>query len=67
MSKKEIKNLYETLSQSGDLIEMFPGMTGDWKIDKDEFSKQYKINNEYLNDFDLEEDDNLAYSDHLDF
>jgi hypothetical protein len=67
MSKKEIKNLYETLSMSGDLSEMFPGMTGEWKIDKDEFSKQYKINNEYLNDFDSDEDDSLAYSEEFNF
>lgn len=67
MSKREIKNLYESLLVSGELLDMFPGMTGEWKTDKDEFSKEYDINNKYLNDFDFDEDDSLAFSDHLDF
>lgn len=68
MSKKEIKLMYETISQSGDLLDMFPGMTGNWKFDKDDFTKYYEINTQLLNNadcFDDGEDD--VYTEQFDY
>ena len=67
MSKREVKNLYESLLLSGELCDMFPGMTGEWKKDKEEFSREYEINNNILNDYDFEEEDTISFSDDFNF
>jgi hypothetical protein len=66
MSKQEIKNLYNTMLNSGDLFEVYPGLSGDWKLDKDKFIEQYNLNQEFILDDDFsdlflskEEDDYL--------
>lgn len=57
MSQKEIKKLYDSLLHSGDLLEEFPNMTGEWKKDKKEFTDQYMKNEEILNQDILDLDD----------
>lgn len=49
MSTKELKLVYESLVDSGDLKEMFPSMTGNWEKDKTKFSKSY-LDATYLGD-----------------
>ena len=52
---------------SGDLFEVYPGLSGDWKLDKDKFIEQYNLNQEFILDDDFsdlflskeEEDDYL--------
>jgi hypothetical protein len=48
MSMREMKSIYESLRDSGDLLDMFPGLTGDWIKDKRDFKRQYDINNQAL-------------------
>lgn len=50
MSQNEIKNIYDSFLESGDLFEMFPNLTGEWTADKKEFSKQYEITEHLLDD-----------------
>ena len=60
MSVKEIKALYDSLVDSGDFEFLFPNFTGDWLVDKKEFSTQYNSNQKLLNDTadtDIEFDD----------
>ncbi len=39
---QELKNLYDTFKESGDLLTLYPDMTGEWETDKDSFTKQMK-------------------------
>jgi len=48
MSKKQLKSIYESLVKSGDLLEMYPELTGTWKLDQEDFKQQYEFNNESL-------------------
>lgn len=48
MSMREMKSIYESLLESGDLLEMFPGLSGDWAKDKKDFKRQYDMNNQAL-------------------
>lgn len=48
MSMKEMKALYESLLDSGDLEWLLPNATGDWKLDKKLFEKEYKQNSDFL-------------------
>ena len=48
MSMREMKSIYESLLDSGDLLDMFPGLTGDWAKDKKDFKRQYDMNNQAL-------------------
>ena len=48
MSMREMKSIYQSLLESGDLLELFPGLTGDWIKDKLDFKRQYDINNQVL-------------------
>lgn len=63
MSREQIKILYDSLAESGDLQEMFPGMTGDWKKDQTRFCSQYE-NDQFLTDNLYEEDDYEADDDY---
>lgn len=56
MSATELELIYKSLSDSGDLNEMFPNMTGNWDKDKKKFSSDY-LNSTYLGeDNDYEEE-----------
>jgi hypothetical protein len=48
MSMREMKSIYESLLDSGDLLDMFPGLSGDWAKDKKDFKRQYDMNNQAL-------------------
>lgn len=48
MSMREMKSIYESFLESGDLLDMFPGLTGDWSKDKKDFKRQYDMNNQAL-------------------
>ena len=48
MSMREMKSIYESLLESGDLLDMFPGLSGDWVKDKKDFKRQYDMNNQAL-------------------
>ena len=39
---RELKNLYDTFLESGDIKALYPEMTGVWEEDKAEFTKQMK-------------------------
>lgn len=45
--KKEVKDIYNMLKDSGELLEMFPGLTGEWEKDKIVFTRMYN-RNKYL-------------------
>lgn len=42
MSYQEAKKIYESFLASGDLHELFQGLTGDWDKDKDRFIEEYQ-------------------------
>lgn len=48
MSMREMKSIYESLLESGDLLDMFPSLTGEWAKDKKDFKRQYDMNNQAL-------------------
>ena len=48
MSSKQLKAIYESLIKSGDLMDLYPELTGTWKLDKDEFKQQYEFNKDSL-------------------
>lgn len=61
MSLSEIKLMYESLLESGDLFSLFPNMTGDWVKDQKDFTTQYDFNLDILNDADFTIDDYEDY------
>lgn len=56
MSAKELKLVYESLRDSGDLMEMYPHLTGEWKKDKPIFKQQYEFNTDFLMESDISEE-----------
>ena len=56
----DIEKQYYSLIASGELIEMFPGFSQEWKKDKKVFTKFYEDNQKVLKDnyLDLEQEDN---------
>lgn len=58
MSKQEAKLIYDTMEETGDLYDLFIGMTGDWLKDKKKFIAQYEENQDMLQGgFDLSIDE----------
>ena len=63
----QAKQEYNKLKESGDLKLLFPKATGDWDLDKIQFTRLYEENLKFIDDFennkliiddfDLEEDD----------
>jgi len=65
MSQSEIKHIYDSLVASGDIESLFPTMTGDWSLDKVEFSSQYNLTERLLENLDEDfEDDFDIYEDY---
>ena len=57
MSMKEMKALYESLLESGDLGWLLPSATGEWKLDKKGFEREYNKNSDFLrNDDDINDE-----------
>ena len=44
---------YEFLLESGDLLELYPGLSGIWKDDKDKFTKLYNLNIEAIKELEI--------------
>lgn len=57
MSQSEIKNIYDSLVKDGDLINLFPTLTGEWSLDRIEFSSQYSLTERLLENLDGDLDD----------
>lgn len=57
MSARELKLVYESLLDSGDLLDMFEDMTGEWKKDKEKFKKQYHYSSDFLLGGELSEEE----------
>lgn len=55
MSENEIKSLYDSLIKSGDLLDVYPDMTGEWEQDRKKFEREYETNERML-DFNLDEE-----------
>ena len=43
-----MKMVYQSLLESGDLLDMYPNLLGIWKEDEKDFRVQYEFNNENL-------------------
>lgn len=50
---------YNTLLESGDLFEIYPGMTGAWDKDKKIFIEYYELNMIAIKDIDINYEDEL--------
>jgi hypothetical protein len=58
--EKRARIEYEILAETGELLEMFPNLTGSWKSDREEFLKFHEMNEEILKiESNLELDDLL--------
>jgi len=49
---KEIKKFYHVQLTSGDLLELYPKMTGEWEKDKDDYIREYMETQEILEHID---------------
>ena len=63
MSKSEIKSMYISLLDSGDLFVFFPSLTGVWENDKKEFTKHYNKNLTDIQDLSLDFEDSSDFLD----
>lgn len=45
---------YNDLLKSGDLKEIYPGLSGDWEEDKDTFIYYYEMNLKAINEIDVD-------------
>jgi len=55
MSQLESKKMYESLLESGDLLDLFPMLSGEWDKDEKEFRVQQNLNDQLVDDFDPNE------------
>ena len=46
---KEAKKEYDLLLKTGELLEAFPFLTGEWQKDKEEFIESYLLNLDIIN------------------
>lgn len=49
MPIKEAKSLYYAMLDSGDLLDLYPNLTGDWEKDERQFLRDYELNNRIMN------------------
>ena len=61
MSDQDIKKIYDSFVDSGDLKTMFPELTGEWTKDEKTFSKKYRSNEQSLELLFLEDEDDLDF------
>lgn len=47
--EKQFKKLYDSLLESGELLDMFPSMKGKWEVDKNRFVREQTELEELLN------------------
>ena len=69
MSKKEARAIYYSMKESGDLLIMLPGSSGEWIEDQKSFMKMYENNIHILQDsfLDLGEEDDYVDSTYDDY
>ena len=48
MSIKEAKALYVAMLDSGELLDFYPNLIGEWEKDKSKFLKEYESNNRMI-------------------
>lgn len=51
----QVRDEYNQLLESGDLMVLFPGAKGEWELDKKQFTQIYEANQKVLNQFDEED------------
>lgn len=44
---------YNMLLANGDLLDLYPGLTGEWNKDKKVFAELYEMNRKAINDIDV--------------
>lgn len=44
---------YNDMLESGDLLEIYPGLVGNWQDDKDTFIEYYELNLKAINEIDV--------------
>lgn len=54
---EEVQKLYNSLLEDGDLFVFVGGMKGEWEKDKKKFSAYYQEQMDFLNDCDVEMDE----------
>jgi hypothetical protein len=59
MSINEIKAIYESLLDSGDLFTLFSNMKGEWELDKSRFKKLYDQNQKFIDEDFIDLDDSF--------
>jgi hypothetical protein len=58
MSENLARAEYQLLSDMGDLLALYPELTGDWEEDKDKFMLWWESNQDALNSSFAEDQDN---------
>lgn len=48
------KGEYMMLLEINELLSLYPTLTGDWKKDKEEFTKMWEANKDVFNEFDID-------------
>jgi len=59
MSVEEMYAIYASMKESGDLMTLFPDMSGEWEADQKKFTRQYNSNEMLLDEtfIDLDDDE----------
>lgn len=65
MSAKEIKSIYDSLLESGDLKIFHPELVGEWTIDERKFTSLYNATETLLGGIDDEDDIDFGDYDYL--
>lgn len=63
MSANEIKAIYDSLNESGDLQTFHPELTGDWGLDERKFTSLYNATENIIGGIDEEDDFEYGYPD----
>lgn len=50
---------YNMLLDLGELLELYPGLTGEWKNDSKKFTSMWEKNQEIFNDYEIDEFEEL--------
>lgn len=53
----KVKKEYDVLLDSGELLEMYPELSGSWKKDKNKFTKIWEQNIKAIKDIDVDFDE----------
>jgi len=61
----QVKRLYNSLVESGELTTLYLSMTGDWSKDKKSFTRQYNENEELINLSSIDLDDGEEFTEDL--